>query len=104
LPSTVPFVVVVVVVIEIGGVFNPLRVVKLSGLRMLVICIDEHFANGVTRLTDFADHDVLCGFVRGGRGRAEGVYGIDVLAVEDAGVWDREGALLNAAWEVEERL
>jgi len=48
-------------------------------------------------------YDELCGLLRGGRGRLEGVYGIDMLA-EEAGVCDNEGAALSVAWDVEARL
>lgn len=59
--------------------------------------------NGVTRSTDFAPCEVLCGFVLGPSGLVEGVYGSEKL-IEEAGVCEREGAALNVAGVVRARL
>lgn len=52
---------------------------------------------GITRSIDLAPNEELCGFVLGGSGLVEdGVYGSEKL-MDDAGVCDRDGALLRVA-------
>lgn len=52
---------------------------------------------------DLYVYDELCGFVLGGRGLVDGVYGSEKLT-EEAGVCDREGALLKLTCEVDARV
>ena len=57
--------------------------------------------SGVTRSIDL--YDELLGFVLGGSGLVDGVYGSEKL-YDEAGVCDKEGAaLLKLTWEVEAR-